>query len=225
MDAKAVIFLTIILLFVANAHAIGISPARVVLNFTSSMEMASRIGVLNNEDRAYEVQLYVTGDLAQYVTFNEIKTTLESHTGKYFDYSIRLPSWLAGPKKYDTRIGAVQTVAGSGMLGAVAGVEAQLWINVPDTGPRPSVVYGELPPRGSTPEINQTEQPGQPPEQSEQEQPGGQPEQPPVQQETAQPVQAQLLGYMLLAGGSVLAATTVLAYMKFAKPNHSRRKR
>jgi len=207
--------LLIPLLLINYAHAIGIGPGRVVLNFTPSIEMASRVGVLNNEDRAYEAQLYVTGDLAQYVTFNATTTMLEPHTGKYFNYSIKLPSWLAGPKMYDTRIGAVEVASGTSMLGAVAGVEMQLWINVPDTGPRPAVVEGELPPiRQGVEQPSQPEQPGQ-----------EQPEQPPVSQETALPLSAQQLGGMLLIfGGGMLGIAVLGAYIKI-KPGHGNRRK
>ena len=214
MNARACTFLAIVLLFVASANAIGISPSRTVLNFTPSMQMELSVTIINNGQQSLPVQLYVRGDLSQYVQFPAAAATISPSSSKSFSYTIRLPSWLAGPKTYDTRIGAVEIPSGSSMVGAVAGVEAQLWIVVPET-PRPSVVNGELPPLGSAPaETNQT---GQPPAT---EQPG----QPPVQ-ETAQPVQAELLGYGLLAVGSALAATTVLAYLKITKVKTKRHKR
>ena len=197
------------------AHAIGISPARTFLNFTPSMEAALGVTVINSENRTYDARVYVRGDLAQYVDIDAATVTLGPHTSRRFNYTLKLPSWLAGPKTYDTRIGAVESASSSSMLGAVAGVEAQLWIVVPET-PRPSAVEGELPPiEQQQPAQNQTEQPGQ-------EQPG----QPPVSQETALPMSAQQLGGILMIfGGGMLGIAVLGAYIKIKSGHGNRRKR
>ena len=217
MDAKAVMFLTVILLFVANAYAIGISPARTFLNFTPSMEAALGVTVINNENRTYDARVYVRGDLAQYVDIDAATVTLGPHTSRRFNYTLKLPSWLAGPKTYDTRIGAVESASGSSMLGAVAGVEAQLWIVVPDLGPRPAVVDGELPPIGQV-----AEQPSPEQEQPGEEQPSGQP---PIEQESGQPIPTSVLGTILVFIGSVLGVTTLVAYIIVTKAGHPQRRR
>jgi hypothetical protein len=198
MDAKAVIFLTVMLLFVANAYAIGISPARVVLNFTPNMEAALSVRVINSENRTYDARVYVSGDLAQYVDIDAANFTLGPYTNRRFNYSLKLPSWLAGPKKYDTRIGAANVPSGEGTVQTITAIEMQLWINVSET-PRPAIVYGELPPLGTLqPAQNQTNQTNQTPPATE----------PPI--ETAQP-QAIPLGLILIYAGAALGIIVVIA--------------
>jgi len=216
MNARACTFLAIILLLAASASAIGISPARTVLNFTPSMEAALGVTVINNENSTYDARVYVRGDLAQYVDIDAATVTLGPHTSRRFNYTLKLPSWLAGPKTYDTRIGAVESASGGGMLGAVAGVEAQLWIVVPET-PRPAVVEGELPPIGQV-----AEQPSPEQEQPGEEQPSGQP---PIEQESGQPIPTSVLGTILVFIGSVLGVTTLVAYIIVTKAGHPQKRR
>lgn len=133
-------------IIIADAHAIGISPSRTMFNFTSGMAKNMSFIVINNENKTLGVQLFVRGDLAQYVQLPENTTAIIPPLSKQgFVYSFKLPSWLEGPKVYDTRIGAVEALTSEGMVGAVAGVEAQLWIYTVET-PKPDIVEGELPP-------------------------------------------------------------------------------
>lgn len=211
MNAKILIFLLVMLVIAADAHAIGISPSRTILNFTPNAEFQLEVSVINRENRTLPVRLYVRGDLAQFVQFPDSSVTIKPESYVTFSYVLKMPPSLAGPETYDTRIGAVEVPAGGGMVGAVAGVEAQLWVVAP-TG------TGWSPPLGGNQSSSQ--QPGNQSGQNEST-PVGQPLTP----ETEQPAALPLGGIMLVAIGAVLAAAALATFVSVqASPRKVRRK-
>jgi hypothetical protein len=141
------IFLAVIMIMAAQASAIGIGPARIILNFTPSMVYTQEYSVMGS---GLAVQLYVRGDLEQYVQCGGSSTVAAGSSAK-FNCTISLPEWLPGPKRYDTRIGAMETAPSGGMIGAVAGVESQLWIDVPELPMPPGFELPEAPAESQPP--------------------------------------------------------------------------
>ena len=132
MNAKAyLIFCATVLLIASNARAIGISPSRTTLNFAPNITIPLYINVINNGDGVLSAHLYVRGDLASFVQFPNSTTDIYPKSRQRFNYTLTMPSSLAGPKTYNTRIGAVEVQSGDAMVGAVVGVEAQLWVFAP----------------------------------------------------------------------------------------------
>ncbi|MBU4124168.1 MAG: hypothetical protein KKI14_01740 [Nanoarchaeota archaeon] len=92
---------------------------------------------MNSEDKTIYGQVYVNGDLKDYITLYDSLVELSPGQSKTLKYDINLPQELE-PGTHDTRIGIVETAGLEGnsgsTVGAVAGVELQLWIKVPYPG-------------------------------------------------------------------------------------------
>ena len=120
-----------------GAKAIGISPARIIMDFKPNMEGDIDFCIINNEQKNLPVQLYAKGDLQQYITLIETKAQISfSESRKCFRAHYKFPSDISGGH-HDTRIGAVENiatpVAGTG-VSALLGVELQFWIEAPVPG-------------------------------------------------------------------------------------------
>lgn len=118
------------LLLCGPVMAIGIGPGRIEVDFEPGSEQDYSFQVLNNEDRRIEVELYVSGDLAEYVVLSQENASLSPGETKIFSFHVEMPGTLE-PGKHDTRIGAVEAVSPQAPLAARAGVELQFWVYVP----------------------------------------------------------------------------------------------
>jgi len=127
----ALAFLLAALFMASGAAAIGVSTSRTILDFTPNMTANMTLTVINRENRTINAQLYVRGDLMKYVQMAFEPVEIGPNSRHPLTYTIALPAWLPGPKRYDTRIGAVEIPEEDVPMGAVAGAEAQLWIDVP----------------------------------------------------------------------------------------------
>jgi hypothetical protein len=141
-----VLSLTLLLgfaLMISGVYAIGINPSRIIIDFEPNLQKTLTFNVINNEDKQVDVEIYVRGDLKDYVTLKQTKATLASGEIKSFSYEIKLPSTLEKPGIHDTRIGAVEAapipVGGGAQVGARVGVEMQVWVQVPYPGKYASI--------------------------------------------------------------------------------------
>lgn len=131
MSAKAIAAFLVFVLLATNVHAIGITPARLILNYTANAVVTLNVSVLNSENRILPIRTFVGGDLASFVQCQVTSATMDPMTQRELNCILTMPSSLAGPRRYDTRIGAVEVPQGGDMLGAVAGIEMQLWVDAP----------------------------------------------------------------------------------------------
>jgi len=89
---------------------------------------------INSENRIIYAKFYVKGDLKEYISITEDFIVLSPNDVKNFYVNIELPKDIDQPGRNDNRIGIVETSNPNekgAMIGAVAGVESQLWIEVP----------------------------------------------------------------------------------------------
>jgi len=127
LAASAILaFLTVPIL----AAAVGMSPARMELNFQPGFEQDYTFQVFNNDGKTLDIRLYASGDLAEYITLSQSNVTLAIGETKTFSFHVKLPQSLE-PGKRDTRIGAVEMVPPGAAVAAVSGVEMQFWVYVP----------------------------------------------------------------------------------------------
>ncbi|MFH1424087.1 MAG: hypothetical protein ABIG20_00215 [archaeon] len=141
--SKLLILAAVTLLFILpSATAIGIGPSRVILDFEPNYENTFSYTVVNGGDSILYAEIYVRGDLAEYVTLYDSTVKVMPKTSVQLSYLFKLPSDLP-PGFHDTRIGVLESeenIGGEGsMLGGRAGVEQQLWVNVPYPGKYVSV--------------------------------------------------------------------------------------
>jgi hypothetical protein len=82
----------ILLVFTLNVSAIGITPARTTMDFSSNYQKNVSFSVVNSEKKDMSVVFYVRGDLKDYVKLNteyaEFKSNEESKS--FFILSIFL---------------------------------------------------------------------------------------------------------------------------------------
>ncbi len=125
-----------LLVVVKDSFAIGIGPPSVELDFQPALNKDLTFMVLNNIAVPIRADLYVKGYLKDYITLEKDYIDLNPGESANFKVYVRLPSQIDVPGPHDTRIGALesQKTAQAGTVGAKAGVEAKLIINVPYEG-------------------------------------------------------------------------------------------
>jgi len=131
-----IVYGLLILISLLCVNAIGIGPARVIIDFEPNLEMDLEYYILNNIDLPINVDMYTKGDLNEYITFDESSFKLNPGKSKIIIAHLSLPEKLDQPGTNQGRIGALASpIGGEGaMVAAKAGVESQLYIEVPYEG-------------------------------------------------------------------------------------------
>jgi hypothetical protein len=131
--------LTMHLFLTHFASAIGVTPARLVINFEPNLEKTITLKILNNEHRDFKAAIFVRGDLSSYITLEsnviELRHDEESKT---ISYTVKLPAKLdkAGLHKTDIvirEISSAQQDKGFN-IGFIISVVSQLYVRVPYPG-------------------------------------------------------------------------------------------
>ena len=133
------IVFVIFLIFGHPAYAIGISPSRIIVNFEPNLKQNLTFYIINNENKDMPVNIYVKGDLSDYIMLEKTQTFLNSYEPtQSFTCKLELPEKIDKPGTHDIRIGVVEAsppeLEGGATVGAIAGVESQLWVMVPYPG-------------------------------------------------------------------------------------------
>ena len=140
MKKLCLAFFVLFLLMAENAFAIGIGPSRTIIDFEPGLSRTMVFQVVNTGNKAMDVELYKAGDLSEYITLSTDSLAFSpSETIKSFTVYFTLPQSIAEPGRHDNRIGAVEAAPEGEWIGARAGVEAQIWFNVPYEG-----IYAEI---------------------------------------------------------------------------------
>ena len=110
-----------------SAHALGIAPARIVINFKPDMKTSINYYV-RGEDRAMRVNITSECELSQYIK-PLMSSTLTLNPGeiRFFDVLIELPGYIDKPGLYDCSVVASEVPLEPGVstvsaYGAVAGI-------------------------------------------------------------------------------------------------------
>jgi len=138
MRKTYLLILSIIFFFLVLdcVSAIGIGPPRVNLDFTPGLSQNFEYIAFNNLAESVKVDMYVKGDLSQYITLDKESAVLPPGGRTTFIASVRLPQQIDIPGMHEIKIGAVSSSlsAQQGTVGAKAAVESQLNIFVPYQG-------------------------------------------------------------------------------------------
>jgi hypothetical protein len=136
MKAKSILILIVgilLLAFVSNVHALGISPGRTSVEFESGAEKTVQINLANTGGKAMKVSVSVEGELKSYVTLE--KESLEfsqSEESKQFSYKVKLPETLE-PGLHTAEIVVLEAANSGGegtQVGATVAVVSQLYVYV-----------------------------------------------------------------------------------------------
>ncbi|MFA5061021.1 MAG: hypothetical protein WC494_01755 [Candidatus Pacearchaeota archaeon] len=132
---KKVILFIILIIFCSNfisSGSIGISPSSFRFFFEPGLEKTFNYGVTSS-DPSQQIKIYVTGDLAEYVTISKDKFIGRGD----FSVKIKLPSTIEKPGTHTILIGAIEDkeeMEGENIIGGIAAVQARIDIIVPYPG-------------------------------------------------------------------------------------------
>ena len=114
----------------STAHALGISPSTILLNWTSGEEILLNIVAINNRNTSNSVEAYSRGDFAGFIQFyNGTNFSVGPRQKVTIPFSLKMPKSLPNSGTYETRIGVVEKSDGKSMLNAVVAVESRLIVN------------------------------------------------------------------------------------------------
>jgi len=132
MGKKRIIILIFVsLLLISSISALRISPARIEGNFRPGMEIEINYSIDSSLNRYLE--MYVKGDLAEYVTFSENKIFKRGSVVAI----MKLPDNIEPPGPQRTHIGVRELAdeeLATGGVGTAIGIEALILIHVPYPG-------------------------------------------------------------------------------------------
>ncbi|MBR9692166.1 hypothetical protein GOV06_05275 [Candidatus Woesearchaeota archaeon] len=131
-----IVYCMLILSSALSASAIGIGPPRIKIDFEPNLEIDIEYFVVNTIQSPVNVDMYVKGDLKEYIAFDKTSFKLNPGKTQVIVVHLALPEKIDRPGTNDIRIGALESPIGAdgAMVAAKAGVESQLYIEVPYEG-------------------------------------------------------------------------------------------
>ncbi len=128
----------ILLMLVASlsaAHALGIGPAKIEINYKPNSSDTYAFIVVNDPDAERGIDLYIDGDkeAAKYTTLSATGARLAPKEIRQFYFTTNFTDALT-PGQHKLRIGAVESTARPGFVGARIGAEIIVLIEVPIPG-------------------------------------------------------------------------------------------
>ncbi|MEA3430525.1 MAG: CARDB domain-containing protein [Nanoarchaeota archaeon] len=133
---KVLIFILCILICPVLVSAIGIGPPRQTIEFQAGLEKELIFFVVNTEQLDLSVSMYSKGELAEFITIENNQFNLKPGEKKDVAVKLKLPFKIDTPGKNLIKIGALASPKSSkdATVAAKAGVESQLYIDVPYEG-------------------------------------------------------------------------------------------
>lgn len=131
----------VLLLLPKDCSALGISPGGFSMNFQPGLEQKLDFSVLNSyEDLPFDVEVYIDGELSQYIDFEGVNATLPPGGEKKFSTNLKLPDSFDRPGNHTANIIAMQSSvisgdSGGSNLGALVAVKSRILVLVPYDGP------------------------------------------------------------------------------------------
>jgi len=92
MDKKIMIWGIVLLILLNGVLGIGVRPARTVVDFSPNLESDHSFRVINNDEMDFEVNVYVEGELEEYIKLEEKKMFFKSdEDSKKINFKLKLP--------------------------------------------------------------------------------------------------------------------------------------
>lgn len=151
---KEAVYLIFLLLLSNIVLAVGMSPAKLDVNFEPFMKKSFTFYVHHNQNYATNLTFYVAGELNKYVKLDKNSVLMDGPGEAQLTVSLILPSSLEKPGENVLRIGVRDNplIVPEDVFLATAGVEAILTVNIPYPGK-----YAEARLETSNIEINEVE--------------------------------------------------------------------
>lgn len=150
---KEVIYLIFLILFSFQVLAIGMSPAKIEIDFQPNLRKSITFYAHHNEDYKTNLTFYVKGDLKKYVRLDKDSYYLEGKESVPIIAQLSLPSSWEKPGQSIIFVGVRDNPIEIplGTITATVGVEAAIIINVPYPGK-----YAEIILEADNVDINET---------------------------------------------------------------------
>ncbi len=131
-----ILFILIIgILSTQSGHALGIAPSSQSIVFEPGATHDLQLKVVNSEQRAQEVIVYVEGELEPYVTMDQSKLVFqEGESEKKITLTLTLPESFAKQGIHESSIVVRQVSAAGAPVQARVAVQSSLKVVVPYTG-------------------------------------------------------------------------------------------
>ena len=125
------IFLFYFVFSLSNISALGISPGKIMINFSSGMEKTLDFSVVNNENNNIEVKPYTGGELVQYLSCQKEPLKVTANSAKQFSCKLTLPKNMEAGT-YEGRVGISELSLGENNVNVVLSVESRILIFIPE---------------------------------------------------------------------------------------------
>ena len=128
---KFFLSVVIVLILTETSFALGISPAKVEMNFAPGMEKTIEYSVFGNAGQ--ELELYVVGELAEYIQLDKSELV----GGGKFNLKLKLPESLEKSGKLITIVGVKEKIdeeLRAGTIGTSVIIQVLVIVNVPYPG-------------------------------------------------------------------------------------------
>jgi len=136
MTKRIILFLCIFLFLVGQILALGITPGRTSLNFEPGLSKEVSFKVINSDKKDMNVVITSRGEMAQYITLNEVYGELsKEEDSKTFSYVLNLPYELSEPGNHEAEIVVFEMpknfLEEGTTVGATVAVISQVFVHVP----------------------------------------------------------------------------------------------
>lgn len=129
--------LTIILflaLLIPNAFSIAVSPGRIIVKFTPSLEQELKFDIINQENKEMITEINIDGELKDYVILSQKQVIFkEGESAKSLKYIIKLPAELS-PGRHTANIIVKEIPSSSSTINPAIALISQLYVEVPYPG-------------------------------------------------------------------------------------------
>ncbi len=133
------IFFLVFIIATSEVHALGIAPARKIVDFDPGLSEKVNFEIVNTESKAMKVFIYAEGEYSEVIKLNDYELTFAAgENSKKTSYEFKLPNKIDKPGEHDVKI-VIREVpldyASEGtIIGGTVAVSHQFKIKVPYPG-------------------------------------------------------------------------------------------
>ncbi len=103
--SKTILFLLAVIILIQPVLALGVTPARSVIDFEPGLRKSVTIKIMNNEHKIFKAIAYARGELANYTKIKDTIITLTEHDDyKELTYELILPDSMKKPGMHTSEI-------------------------------------------------------------------------------------------------------------------------
>jgi len=99
------LILVILISLIRNVDAVGVTPARKIIDFEPNLKLSNSFNVVNNDEKDLKVVVYLEGDLKNYVKLSQTELQFTSEeSSKSVGYEVNLPEKIQEPGTHEVNV-------------------------------------------------------------------------------------------------------------------------